>query len=490
MSVRTRFAPSPTGFLHVGGVRTALFNYLLARKHSGQFILRLEDTDRERFLAEGIEQIVEALDWLGLKPDEGFWISEGKHQNIEFVQSERQKTGLYQKYAEQLVKAGLAYYSPTAPEELEKLREQAKREKKPFLYRKNLDSNNTTNITPNTPIRFDTLEQAKRSKKWQDFVDWDDKVMGNVHQKYEGIDDFILIKSDGFPTYNFANVIDDIEMKISHVLRGQEFVASTPKHLMIYEALEADHPEFAHLPTINGADKKKLSKRTGDANTLDYRNKGYLPDALLNFLVLLGWNDSTEQEIFSMDDMKQKFSLAGVNKSSAIFDQRRLDWINGYYIRTLKLDDFYKKVRDFWPKEAEGHDEDYKKAVLGVVQERLKYFAELPELSMFFFKDLPVDPKLISSHKQLGKLEKGELKNLLIKSRVVLEQSNFSDQDLSEKLNALLKETGQKPAALFSLIRIATTQAPASPGLAETLAVLGKDTSLRRITTMLEHLDK
>lgn len=491
--VRTRFAPSPTGFLHVGGIRTALFNYLFAKHHNGTFILRLEDTDRERFVAEGVAQIVEGLDWAGLKPDEGFWVSEGKHYSIDYVQSERQKTGLYQKCAEQLVAAGLAYYSPTSPTQLELLRKQAAQEKQAFLYKKALDEQNSDQKVVGVPIRFDVSAQAKKSQKWQDFIEWDDLVIGHTHQKYEDIEDFIIIKSDGFPTYNFANVIDDLDMNITHILRGQEFVASTPKHLMLYEAIGSIKnkftiPEFAHLPVINGSDGKKLSKRTGDTNVLDYRDKGYLPEALLNFLALLGWNDGTEQELFSMHELTEKFSLERVNNSPAVFDRKRLDWMNGHYIRELKLDDLYRQVQDFWPSEASSYSATYRKAVLSLIQERLKYFAELPELTRFFFVDLPIDHDLIATHKQLGKLTPSELKHLLEQSMDVLKDSDFSHTDLRDKLNKLLEKTGRKPVVLFSLIRVATTQAPASPELASTLAVLGKDITIRRINHQLKHV--
>lgn len=496
--VRTRFAPSPTGFLHIGGVRTALFNYLYAKRQGGEFLLRLEDTDRERFVEEGVEQIVEALDWLGLQPDDGFWISEGQHQNIEYVQSERQKTGIYQKYAEQLVKTGLAYYSPTTPEELTTLREQAKRDKKPFLYRRELDKNNSGEPIASTPIRLDiraffsSLNGAseylqKEKDTWH--VTWNEPTSRDeASWSAETIEDFIIIKADGFPTYNFANVVDDHDMQITHVLRGDEFVSSTPKHIILYRALGFTPPEFVHLPVINGTDGKKLSKRTGDTNALDYRDKGYLPDAVLNFLALLGWNDGTEQEIFSRDELIAAFSLERVHASPAVFDPRRLNWVNGHYIRELSLDNLLSKVTDFWPPESADYDEAYKKQVLGLVQERLKYFAELPELSLFFFKDLPVNPELISTHKQLKKLSADELKDLLKQVKDSLEASDFTLDDLTTRLNSLLEQTAQKPAVLFSLIRIATTQAPASPGLAETLAVLGKAPSLRRLKQQLGKL--
>jgi len=246
---------------------------------------------------------------------------------------------------------------------------------------------------------------------------------------------------------------------------------------------------MATMPHILGPEgRKKLSKRDGAKDVLDYIRDGFLPDALVNFIASMGWNDGTEQEIFSRQELIEKFSLDRVGRSGAVFDEHRLLWMNGHYIRELPLDDLYEKVKSFWPAEADTFDDAYKKRVLLLVQERLKYFAELPSLTLFFFKDLPVDPELISSNKQLKKYETSELKGLLEQSKASLEQSDFSVDDLIERLNQLLEQTGQKPGVLFSLIRIATTQAPASPGLAETLSTLGKALSLKRIEQQLAAL--
>jgi len=239
---------------------------------------------------------------------------------------------------------------------------------------------------------------------------------------------------------------------------------------------------------MNEQGNKKLSKRDGAKDVLDYIREGYLPETLVSFIASLGWNDGTEQEVFTAQELIEKFSLDRVGRSGAHFDERRLLWTNGHFIRAMKLDGLYEKVADYWGPEAKDADEEYKKKVLGLVQERLKYFAELPELTKFFFVDLPVDPKLISEHKQLKKLSKDELRDLLQKSRDSLAESDFTLDDLTERLNKLLEETGQKPAVLFSLIRIAITQAPSSPGLADTLAVLGKEKSQFRISTQLAAL--
>lgn len=494
--VRTRFAPSPTGFLHVGGVRTALYNYLFAKQKSGEFILRLEDTDRERFVPEGVEQIVEALDWLGLVPDDGFWISEGQHKNIDFVQSERHKRGDYLKVADALIAKGLAYYSPTSLDQLEALRETAKKKKRPFRYRKSDDKDNSSQKQEKTPIRLDTnaviekLPSLLKTGVPYPGIQWRDEVRNEfIVEDVNGIEDFILIKGDGFPTYNFANVIDDHEMKISHVIRGDEFIASTGRHVLLYFMFGWTPPVFVHLPAIMGSDGKKLSKRTGDTDVLDYRENGYLPEALLNFLALLGWNDGTEKEIFSLNELILSFKLEQLNSSPALFDRKRLDWMNGYYIRQLPLDELYERSKNFWPSSAHNHDDDYRKRVLGLVQERLKYFSELPKLTAFFFEELPIDLELFDGNKQLASLSRPEQRKLLQTSIERLSESDFSSEDLTSVLNKLLEEAEQKPAVLFSLIRIATTWAPASPGLAETLALLGKDRSLERLKKAVDSLN-
>ncbi|MDB5170395.1 MAG: gltX [Candidatus Saccharibacteria bacterium] len=472
--VRTRFAPSPTGYLHVGGIRTAVFAWLVARQAGGKFILRLEDTDKKREVTGSDEHLMKSLRALGLDYDEGPDIG-GPYEP--YRQSDRLSG--YRLCAQELIDAGRAYADPYSAAEVQAFREQAQAEKRPFLYR---------NHRPENPPTWDGT-QPLRFKSDPKPYKWHDAILGDLSTGPEVIDDFILIKSDGYPTYNFAHIIDDSEMYISHIIRGQEFIASVPNYLNLYEALHIEPPIMATAPHVLGPDgKKKLSKRDGAKDVLDYLRDGYLPEALLNFIVSLGWNDGTEQEIFTIDELLEKFSLDRVGRSGAHFDERRLLWMNGSYIRELDLDDLYSRVTDYWPAEAADYDEAYKKQVLVLVQERLKYFAELPELSIFFFKDLPVNPELISGHKQLKKLSTDELHNLLEQAKASLEASNFSVPDLTERLNALLEQTGQKPAVLFSLIRIATTQAAASPSLADSLAVIGKDRSLERINTQLAAL--
>jgi len=471
---RTRFAPSPTGYLHVGGIRTALFAWLVARQTNGEFILRIEDTDRAREVQGAEAHIIESLRALGLDYDEG---PDLPGDYGPYRQTERLAT--YQEWAQVLIDSGRAYADPYTPEQVQKFREQAQAAKQPFLYR---------NHRPEHPPTWDGTMPLRFKAEPKDYH-WQDAVMGDLHAGSEAIDDFILIKSDGFPTYNFAHIIDDHEMQITHVIRGQEFIASTPNYLNLYEALEFERPILATMPHILGPDgKKKLSKRDGAKDVLDYLRDGFLVEAMINFIASLGWNDGTEQEIFTRSELIEKFSLERVQRSGARFDENRLLWMNGHWIRSLNLDELYARCEHFWPESSVSYDGEYRKQVLGLIQERLKYFGEIPSLTTFFFEDLPVNMELIDNNKQLKKLEHSELKKLLEQARVSLEQSDFSTQDLTERLNTLLETTGQKPGILFSLIRIASTQAPSSPGLAETLAVLGKDTSFRRIDQLLTTL--
>ena len=474
--VRTRFAPSPTGYLHVGGLRTALFKYLFAKKNNGVFVLRIDDTDRERFVEGATEHIFESLRWLELEWDEG---PETCGPYGPYEQSKRYE--IYQEYAQKLVAKGSLYPCWCSAERLEKLRQQAQAEKRAFKYDRYC-LHHPDDLSKPHVLRFLIPDRPET-------VGWHDAVRGRVEVKTADLDDFIAVKSDGWPTYHFSSVVDDETMKITHVIRGDEWVASTPKHLLVYRAFGWEAPEYAHLPTILGPDgKHKLSKRDNAKSAMDYKQLGYLPEAVVNYLASLGFNDGTEQEIYSRQELIEAFSLDRIAKSGAVFDERRLLWMNGHWIRQLPLDDLSERVRDFWPDEAKAADDEYKKQVLALTQERLKYFAELPELTRFFFVDLPVDPALIEEHKQLKKLPAAELKQLLEQAREALAASDFSAGDLTERLNRLLEATGQKPMLLFSLIRIATTQAPASPALADTLAVLGKQRSLERLDKQLAAL--
>lgn len=472
--IRTRFAPSPTGFMHVGGVRTALFAWLVARQNNGKFVLRIEDTDRARHVDSAEQHIIDSLIALGVVYDEGPDIG-GPY--APYRQSERLES--YKRWAQVLIDKGRAYADPYTQQEIQAFRELAQAEKQPFLYR---------NHRPENPPIWDGSMPLRLKSEPKSYTRRD-AVMGDLTTGPEVIDDIILIKSDGYPTYNFAHIIDDAEMKVTHIIRGQEFLSSIPNYLNIYEALDLESPIMATMPHIMAPDgKKKLGKRDGAKDVLDYIRDGFLPETMLNFIASLGWNDGTEQEIFSVQELIAKFSLDRVQRSGARFDERRLLWMNGAHIRALSIDSLYERTSGYWPEESGDYDDDYKKRVLELIQERLKFFAEIPELTKFFFTDLPINPELISGNKQLSKIETDELKSLLEKANTALQDSDFTVENLSNKLNELLEITGQKPGILFSLIRISTTQAPFSPSLAETLSVLGKERSLNRLNAQIQQL--
>ena len=473
--VRTRFAPSPTGYIHIGNIRAALFPWFLARQTKGTFILRIEDTDQARFVEGATDLILDSLEWLGLEWDEGPRIG-GEHGP--YFQSERRD--IYKKWAEKLIEKGLAYADPYTPEEVQGFREEAKALKKPFLYR---------NHRPENPPTWDGSQPLRLKVTTIKAYTWHDPVMGDLSAGPEVLDDFVLIKSDGLPTYNFGHIIDDYEMGVTHVIRGLEYISSIPRYLSLYEALEITPPILACLPHIMAPDgKKKLGKRDGAKSVTDYRTDGILPEAMLNFLASLGWNDGTEQEIFTRDELIEKFSLDRVQRSGARFDEKRLLWMNGQWIRRLALDDLYERVEKYWPIAARESDPAHKKAVLSLVQDRLKTLSEIPLLTTYFFEEPTPDWTMLEDNKQLKKLEVSEIRSLLEAAAKVLETSDFTPEALQETLNQLLETTGQKPGILFSLIRLAVSWAPFSPALPDTLAVLGKETTLARLNAALAAL--
>lgn len=470
--IRTRFAPSPTGFMHVGGVRTALFAWLVARQVGGEFVLRIEDTDKAREVAGAEQHIIDSLKWLGLN-----WDGEIYHQS--------QHLEVYKEWAQRLLDKGLAYADPYTPAELEKLRETAKASKKPFLFR---------DYRPDNPPTWDG-SQPLRLKSEPKGYRWRDEVMGELSTGPEAIDDFIIIKADGYPTYNFAHIVDDHLMQITHVIRSQEFLPSIPKYLNLYDALGIEPPAIVTLPYVMSPDgNKKLSKRDGAKDLLEYKKRGYLPEALVNFLATLGWNDGTEQEIFSVEELKTKFSLSRVQKSGARFDERRLLWMNGHYIRSLSADELSKLAIDFWPPSAKTAAEDYKQAILAIVQERLKYLAEIPELTSFFFEE-PTPSEVSKLYhepvdKQLKNIEPTLLAEMLKAAIKALEGSDYSREDIAKRLNELLEQLQTKPGILFAAIRIAITGTTSSPELFGTISVLGEEKVSKRLSEALKVLDK
>jgi len=503
MTVRTRFAPSPTGYLHVGGIRTALFAFLVARQNKGKFVLRLEDTDKVREVQGSAEHLIASLKSLGLQYDEGPDIG-GPFGP--YKQSDR--LNIYKAWAQELIEADRAYADPYSPEEIQAFRDQAQNEKRAFRYRDHRPENPPA-WNGSMPLRFKSEPKS---------YTYHDEIFGDVTTSPEVVDDFILIKSDGYPTYNFAHIIDDAEMQITHVIRGQEFISSMPNYLALYEALGFDlrsHtkaanpgmagppvtggikevgqyklPIFAHMPHImNEQGNKKLGKRDGAKDVLDYIRDGYLPEALDSFIATLGWNDGTEQEVFTGEELIKKFSLDRVQKSGARFDEKRLLWVNGHFIRELSLDELYTRVEFFWPESAKKAPENYKKEVLALAQDRLKTLKDLPSLTSYFFEEPTPNLELIDSNKQLKKLSREEQATLLQTAHDELARlEDWTSEPIQGCLNGLLETTGQKPGILFSLIRIATTWAPFSPQLNDTLALLGKEKTLQRLHASIDLL--
>jgi glutamyl-tRNA synthetase len=464
-SVRTRFAPSPTGMLHVGGVRTALFAYLYAKSHDGTFVLRLEDTDRERFVEGGVEQIIKSLDWLGIHPDEGVWYEEKQGNHGPYIQSKRLPH--YKKYAEELVSKGLAYYSSITPESFAGLREEAIQAKRPFVYKYSMEPKDKPNSTEGLPIRLKISDGE---------TEWNDEVRGVSKTPNNLLDDFVILKADGFPTYNFANVIDDHLMEITHVIRGDEFISTTAKHALLYDLLEFERPSWVHLPVILGPDgKKKMSKRDGDVDVLEFEKKGYLKQSMVNFLALLGWNDGSEQEIFSLKELIDKFSIERVQKSPAVFDIARLDWMNGEYIRKLSISELLDMLKPFIPSEWYS-DIEYLQKVVMLDRERLKTLADARYLMEIFFETPNVDIKLLT---QKDSIE--NIKVWLQKTIDSLEETEFTHDTLEKTLRQLVTELDIKTGQLFYALRIALTGRTEAPGLFDIMLVLGKEETVRRL---------
>ena len=471
-SIRTRFAPSPTGYIHVGNVRAALFPWLLAKQQEGAFVLRIEDTDQARLVEGAQDLILDTLEWLGIDWDEG----PRKGGNFgPYIQTERREH--YLKWAQKLIDKGLAYADPYTPEEVTAFRDQAKAEKRAFLYRDH---------RPENPPAWDGSQALRFKVPEIKRYTWNDPVMGELSAGPEALDDFILVKSDGLPTYNFAHIVDDYEMGITHVIRGLEYISSIPKYLSLYDALEIEWPVLACLPHIMAPDgKKKLGKRDGAKSVQEYKDQGILPEAMLNFLASMGWNDGTEQEIFTRSELIDKFSLERVQRSGARFDEQRLLWLNGQHIRLLDLNDLYERVADFWPASAAGVNQEKKMQILILVQDRLKTLLDLPLLTEYFFAEPTPDWQMVDDNKQLKKLERQELVALLEATKQALSMSEFDATSIQDTLNSLLETTGQKPGILFSLIRLAVSWAPFSPALNDTLAALGKETAIRRLDTAI-----
>ncbi|MCC7160578.1 glutamate--tRNA ligase [Candidatus Nomurabacteria bacterium] len=413
--VVTRFAPSPTGFMHVGGVRTALYSWLLARKNNGKFILRIEDTDKEREVEGSVLHIQEALKWFGLNWDEGPDIG-GPH--APYTQSERLE--LYKKYANILIEKGFAYADPYSEEDLEKFRQEAEANKKPFLYREHRPENPPV-WNGSTPLRF-KIKDLKRSE-------WNDLVFGDLSAGPEALDDFILIKSDGYPTYNFCHIVDDIEMGVTYVIRGQEFISSTPKFLALYEALGIKPPLFVSLPHILGKDgNKKLGKRDGAKDVLDYKKEGYLPDAMLNYLAFLGFNPGGEKEIFTVKELIDIFDLNKIQHSGAQWNDDKLDWMNKEHIKKLTDQEFTEKARPYINFISPISETELNSLIL-TFRDRITKFSDLNK----FIKGTEISSTIVTENKHILDKSKNTLANSSKKETIEVLVSGPNDYLLSTK---------------------------------------------------------
>ena len=489
--IRIRFAPSPTGYMHVGNFRTALYAYLFAEKNKGDFILRIEDTDQKRYVQDALEKLINIINWAGLEYSEGVFIKDGKViQKGDFgpyIQSER--LDLYKKYANELIEKGKAYYCFCTPERLEQMRNEQTSNKQAPMYDRCCLKLSKEEIAKK--IEQGEKYVIRQKINTEGFTEYVDIIRGKVSIKNELLDDQILIKSDGYPTYNFANVIDDNLMKIRHVIRGEEYVSSTPKYIQLYQNFGWEIPEFAHLPLLLNPDKTKLSKRQGDVSVEDYINKGYLKEAIINFVALLGWNpgEGSTQEIFSIDELIDKFELKKVHKAGAIFDIKKLDWINAQYIKKMNVDELYKnalsffKQKEFFTKTSEDRKtEEYLKKVLTVEKERLSKFSDVGEENKFFFQDISYEKELLRWKKNTDE----ETKQSLEASKKVFEEISDENWVLKNIEAKLLEAAEDKRGDLLWPLRVALTGAQKSPSPFEVAWVLGKEESIRRIKKALE----
>ena len=482
--IRTRFAPSPTGFPHVGNMRTALFAWLFARHNGGSFIVRIEDTDVTRKVKGAVKAILDSLRWLGLDWDEGPEVG-GKY--TPYIQSQR--LGLYKEAAECLISQGDAYYCYCPPQRLGEMRAEQIRRKQPPGY-----DRHCRNLSPEeraqkeaegiTPVvRFKTPLGGQTK--------FNDLIRGEVAFDNNTIDDFVLLKSDGYPTYHLANVVDDNVMEISHVLRAEEWLSSTPRHLLLYRALGFDPPEFAHLPMILGADRAKLSKRHGAVSITQYQEQGYLPEAMVNFLALLGWSLDDKTELISREELIQNFSLERISRTAAIFNRDKLNWMNGVYIRKMTPDKFFEAAQPYLMTDiAAGKaliaDEKYVRDILPLIQERARTLGDVPRLTRFFFElqlDLDLQTLIVAG------MDRQSTRKALEVVRERLEKLEpFDANSLEALLRPLATELGLKTGQLFGTLRVTATGETAAPPLFQTMAVLGKERCLRRIEAALARL--
>lgn len=480
--VRLRFAPSPTGYLHIGGLRTALYNYLYAKQKGGKFLLRIEDTDRTRYVEGAIENLIHELKWAGVEADEGVCLDEnGKITEVgecgPYIQSERVEKGIYNKYAEELIEKGYAYYCFCSKERLDDVKNQQKADGKIPRY--------------DGLCRGVSIEDAKKRiangesyvirlklPENRDIV-FEDVIKGKITINTNDMDDQVLIKADGFPTYHFAVVVDDHLMGITHIVRGDEWISSTPKHIYLYEALGFEKPIFVHLPTVLNKSGKKLSKRNDDASVEDFRLKGYLPEALINYLALVGWSPESNEEILSLDEMVKQFSFDRVSKSGGVFDVDKLDWVNAQYIRKMEVSELAKLVKPYLVKAGfikEDICEKRLELITKTFQESISRLPEIVEQSRFLFEDVTVEPEAL----KMRNVEHIEI--LKEKMKEELSQIEEMDEETAKGfMKKVQKASGFKGKDLYMPVRALLTGQVHGPELSNILEILGKGEILRRL---------
>ncbi len=468
--VRTRFAPSPTGYLHIGGARTALFNYLFARHHGGKFILRIEDTDRVRSTPEAIQAILEAMKWLELDHDEG-----------PYYQTERYP--LYKEKIQELLAKGKAYPCTCTPEELDAKRQRAMKEKrKPSYDGTCRPANDAVAPLPTGKaytVRFRSPRDGATVVK--------DAVKGDVAFDNRELDDLILARTDGTPTYNFCVVVDDIDMRITHIIRGDDHLANTPRQIQLYEAFGHPLPQFAHVPLILGTDKARLSKRHGATSVTAYRDMGYLPEAVVNYLVRLGWSHG-DQEIFSRAELIEKFSLESVGKSAGVFNPEKFLWLNSHYLKLKSLAQLADDVMPFIA--AKGYpvprDKPWLEKMVATLRERAKTLAELVESAHYYLtENISLDEK--AAQKFLTPEVAEPLKSLIGRLSTL---NDFNEAGIEQEFTATLQEQGIPMGKLAQPVRVALTGSTMSPGIHDVIAVLGKDRTLKRLQSALHYIQK
>jgi glutamyl-tRNA synthetase len=476
MTVRTRYAPSPTGDPHLGNIRTALFDWLLARRFGGEFILRIEDTDQARYVEGGVENLMAALRWLGLDWDEGPDVGGGFGP---YVQSQR--LAIYQEHAERLVDSDRAYRCYCSSERLDEVRKAQQARKQPPRYDRHcrdLSAERRTEAESSgaTPVvRFKTpLTGETRTV---------DALRGEVIFQNDTLDDFVILKSDGYPTYHLAAMVDDHLMEITHVIRGEEWLPSAPRHFLIYQAFGWDPPVFAHVSRVLGSDRAKLSKRHGAHSVLEYREQGYLPDALVNFLALLGWSLDDHTEIMSRQTLLENFSVERLIPNPAVFNAEKLLWMNGVYIRELPDDELAAAVLPFLERHL-GHpaDRGLLDRVIPIVKERIKLLSDIVEMADFFFTDgaLGYDAETLLGKKYAGDpaAAKTSLERVIAGAETV---DPWNHETLEAAIRPLAEDLGVKAGDLFGLIRVAVTGKTAAPPLFETMDVLGRERTVERL---------